>query len=739
MSNSGGSSPFLDTPIDHDSLQEVKELDEGLSMENDPGLVTSVKNSDENDNNNNDASDTITKPESITEKDRRILSLEYQLSTLRNEYDLERLQLQRNASETERKYKATVEELESTLNDTKFLHDSNTKLLEEVASLKEQLDKCKSENREFVNKLNEELRSKTRLIEDMELDQRAQLSHLEQEVKNLNDEKRSLGELLQKYKDEIIRQSNEIRNLTRLNSEKEEELLKLKGSQIAESHPNYSTEEFQELSTMNKLFQEQNKYIKELEEANFKQAKELKKFRNMDESISFWKSENEKLQNKLKGVDMLEQQLQDSQLEIVELKTMSAKYEALSQALGDQQQVDGEGDKSGGVPSPEDIISDWQMTKKENLVLIDENSKLQLDVNNYKLKNEELTTEKNQLLELNKTYMSNIANLQKLNQELEQQKNLSLRESALLKRQLGEHRKIPMGKAEEEEERGGKDEGVKRSSANSDSREEELERLVEGYKNRTEELTNELKNLNNQLVSESENQQDQLLKRRKLDNLDINETYSERLNELQLQNTNLQRDLQKFRNLNKLLEDKLYKVLNLEGTKIRILQQRDSPFLKDQLIKKKELDLLRKANADLLEKQLNADLSIQSVPISVYNSMNFDLQRQEEEIFKVNKRLLRLKEVFNKKSLEFIDVVNSILGFKLEFRPDAKVKIYSCFKPDKFLLVDLAKNTLESNLKLDNWDELLGLWIEGRGQIPCFLATITLQLWQASTGNEISK
>ena len=245
--------------------------------------------------------------------------------------------------------------------------------------------------------------------------------------------------------------------------------------------------------------------------------------------------------------------------------------------------------------------------------------------------------------------------------------------------------------------------------------------------------------MNNQLVSESENQQDQLLKRRKLDNLDINETYSERLNELQLQNTNLQRDLQKFRNLNKLLEDKLYKVLNLEGTKIRILQQRDSPFLKDQLIKKKELDLLRKANADLLEKQLNADLSIQSVPISVYNSMNFDLQRQEEEIFKVNKRLLRLKEVFNKKSLEFIDVVNSILGFKLEFRPDAKVKIYSCFKPDKFLLVDLAKNTLESNLKLDNWDELLGLWIEGRGQIPCFLATITLQLWQASTGNEISK
>ena len=729
MSNSGGSSPFLDTPIDHDNLQKVQEVDEGLSLENDPALGSSDNDNDNNDANDNDA---VAKPESITEKDRRILSLEYQLSTLRNEYDLERLQLQRNVNETERKYKATVEELESTLNDTKFLHDSNTKLLEEVSSLKEQLDRCKSANRDVVNKLNQELRSKTQLIEDMELDQRAQLSHLEQEVKNLNDEKRSLGELLQKYKDDIIRQSNEIRNLTRLNSEREEELLKLKGSQLAESHPNYSTEEFQELSTMNKLFQEQNKYIKELEEANFKQAKELKKFRNMDESISFWKSENEKLQDKLKGVDTLEQQLQDSQLEIVELKTMSAKYEALSQALGEQQQVDGEGHKSGGIPSPEDIINDWQMTKKENLVLIDENSKLQLDVNNYKLKNEELTTEKNQLLELNKTYMSNIANLQKLNQELEQQKNLSLRESALLKRQLEEHRKIPIGKVKEEEE-----EDAKSSGANPDSR-EELEKLVEGYKNRTEELTNELKNLNSQLVSESENQQDQLFKRRKLDDLNINETYSQRLNELQLQNTNLQRDLQKFRNLNKLLEDKLYKLLNLEGTKIRILQQRDSPFLKDQVIKKKELDLLRKANADLLEKQLNASPSIESVPISVYNSMNFDLQRQEEEIFKANKRLLRLKEVFNKKSLEFIDVVNSILGFKLEFRPDAKVKIYSCFKPDKFLLVDLAKNTLESNLKLDNWDELLGLWIEGRGQIPCFLATITLQLWQASTGSKVS-
>ena len=85
---------LLDTPIDHDSLQEVKELDEGLSMENDPGLVTSVKNSDENDNNNNDASDTITKPESITEKEQQ----EYPVSRVPTEHVTERIRLRTSSA-----------------------------------------------------------------------------------------------------------------------------------------------------------------------------------------------------------------------------------------------------------------------------------------------------------------------------------------------------------------------------------------------------------------------------------------------------------------------------------------------------------------------------------------------------------------------------------------------------------------------------------------------------------------
>ena len=258
----------------------------------------------------------------------------------------------------------------------------------------------------------------------------------------------------------------------------------------------------------------------------------------------------------------------------------------------------------------------------------------------------------------------------------------------------------------------------------------EQNNIIADYRNRTEELTGELQKLNDQLI-QSQKEEEQGVKKRKLKEVNGMTYYSQRINELQLENSKLTRDLQKFQNLNGLLETKLMKLINLKEKKIRIVELRDNPLRKDQFVKKQQLDLLKKENADLLKTSMGED-GINTVPTSVYNSLKFDIQQQEQEILKANKKFMRLKEIFNKKSLEFIDVVNSILGFKLEFRQDGKVKIYSCYKPDKSLMVDLRKNTLDSTLQLENWDELLQYWITERGQIPCFLATLTLLLWESS-------
>ncbi|CCF57208.1 hypothetical protein KAFR_0C02150 [Kazachstania africana CBS 2517] len=676
MSVSGGSSPFLETPLEATS-------DKGIHLEDSPVRVGKNNHVD-----------------TIEAKDRQIISLEYKLNTLQNEFELERLQTQRQCNTLDKQYRSAVDELEKALDDTKFLHESNSKLQEELSVVKDQLNSTELEKDKIINGLQFKIRAIEQELSDSRLNQDSERSKLTNEVETCKIENENSQALLAKYEEELQKQSSELKNLIKSNNEKDIEISELKTTKIVNSHPNYSTEDLQELATMNRMFQDQMKYVKELEEANIKQANELKRLRNLNDSSQFWKSENEKLQSKLQDLEILENNIQELQVENIDLKSK----------LTSMNIFDDQNDK------PENIINDWQLTKKENLILTDENSKLKLSVNNLKLLNEELAMERNQLLDLNKNYESSLINLKKLNHELDQQRLLSFEECKLLRKQLDDVNEVVTSD----------NEGRTKEMQSH----KELETLIDDYKNKTDDLTNELKHINEQLLNSQKEQQNQLTKKRKTNDYNGLSYYSQRMNELQLENVELKRNLQKYQNLNKLLEEKTKKLISLKEKKIRILQLRDNPLANDQFIKKKQITLLQNENKDLMEQIKDSASDVRTVPFSVYESLSFELKQQENEIFKVNKKSVRLKEMFNKKSLEFIDVVNSILGFRLEFQQDNKVKIYSCFKPDKFLVVDLVKNTLVSNLNLHNWDELLKLWIEERGQIPCFLATVTLQLWE---------
>lgn len=128
----------------------------------------------------------------------------------------------------------------------------------------------------------------------------------------------------------------------------------------------------------------------------------------------------------------------------------------------------------------------------------------------------------------------------------------------------------------------------------------------------------------------------------------------------------------------------------------------------------------------------NRNESFDKIPLTSYNSLKYQYEISMDTNKKQEKKFSRLKQIFNKKSLEFIDVVNSLLGFKLEFQQDGRVKIYSCYMPNKYLIANLVDNTLKSNLDtvISDWDSLLNDWVVEKGQLPCFLASLTLQLWK---------
>lgn len=664
MSNSGGSSPFLESPV-----RAPSKLD-----------------------------DTV-------DKERKLMSLQYKLNSVQNEFEIERLRLQQQYNSVDKKYRVKVEELEKALSDTTFLYETNSKLEQEVRDLKSQLSESQTSQDQIIQELTQRLHLCEQEGSDRLSTLEAKVSERDHAIDRFKIEIQGSKSLVKRYDEEMAKQATEIKQLRRANTEKDDEIASLRASRLIMAHHNYSTEELQELTVVNKMFKDQVQYTKELEEVNLQQANELKKLRISSESQQFWKSENAKMQSKLEQLTQMEGQIQDLQLENLNLKSQSASWDSYND----------------GKDRPEDIVREIKLTKESLVVLTDENEKLRLDNGNLKVLNDELALERNQLLDLSKNYESSIINYKKLNHEIEQQKQLAFEECKLLRRQLDEF-------AAFDEESG-------QSNKVKDVEEfKNLETIVDGYKNQTEDLTEELRKLNDQLLA----QEPSLKKRKWSDQLGLN--YSQRLNELQLNNVKILRELQNSQNNNKILEEKLHKLSDLKEKRIRILQLRDNPLLKDQFVKRKQLMLLKKENEDLLH-ELNGEkgTSIERIPRSVYESLSFELKERDDDLLRSGKKFIRLKEMFNKKSLEFIDVVNSLLGFKLEFQQEGKVKIFSAFKPERYLTADLNQNTLKSNLttELDDWDSLLHTWVEERGQIPCFLATLTLRLWEMSDHNRI--
>ena len=763
-SDSGRSSSFIDTPSD--GIEEDNFPINGVSNESNSKLIE--------DNNENE-----------------MISLQYKLETQKNAFELKLLQLQRKYNHLEMKYNSKLEELELSNNNVIYMKESEQKVQEQLTNCEKKYNQMETELNQKIQELSTELLERKQLFETLKINNDQKINKLESDTENYQVTIKNLQQSIDRYEATIGDQSKEIVNLTKENDQKDEEIINLKqllsnpsiattttsiNSSGTNSNHNTSSNsndldvnnkyvdmtssnETDELTTITKLFQDQIKYTTQLEETNRRQEEKIKILESSSDLSKYWKSEVDSLQMKLQEFEMLEKDYQNSQLELLDLKSKLAEWDLYKEEQeqkedGDQSEEEKDNDKendSSGIDStikdkqdisqgdrnkdyileannPSEILHELSLTKKENVVLIEENNQLNININNLKILNEELALERNQLLDLNKTYEINILSLKKLNYEYEQQKILISEECKLLRNQLDEFVKLdknPLNPANESNDENNKN--------NGELIQKGLETLIDDYKNRSEELTNDLKLLNEKLANSLKEEQNSSNKKRKLGTSSQSNGltyYSQRINELQLENAKLTRDLDKYKNLNRLLDEKLKRLIMLKEKKIRILQLRDNPLAKEQFIKRKQLDLLKQENEDLLKKLQSSPADIKSVPLSVVKTMEFDLRQCEKELFKSNKKFTRLREFFNKKSLEFIEVVNSILGFKLEFQQNNKVKIYSCFRPDKYLVVDLVKNTLVSNLNLHNWEELFSTWIEQREQIPCFLATITLQLWQ---------
>lgn len=243
---------------------------------------------------------------------------------------------------------------------------------------------------------------------------------------------------------------------------------------------------------------------------------------------------------------------------------------------------------------------------------------------------------------------------------------------------------------------------------------------------------------------------------------------SERLAVLTRKNRTLQETLSKSEQATKLLDRELeatkshLKTLQ-SNSRTRVLELRANPTAEAENLKLSTIRTLKSENAALLAQLRNEHPSVKVVPQSTLDSMHLDIQDMQRTVADKEKRMRRLKEIWTAKSSEFREAVASLLGFKLDFLPNGRVRVTSMFHlspayrhgdpaasadssgagsmgngEENSIVFDGEKGTMKisggpNSLFAMEIKHLVKFWVEERKDIPCFLAAMTLDFYDKST------
>lgn len=235
---------------------------------------------------------------------------------------------------------------------------------------------------------------------------------------------------------------------------------------------------------------------------------------------------------------------------------------------------------------------------------------------------------------------------------------------------------------------------------------------------------------------------------------------SEQLAQILKKNKNMQVALQKVTQQSQMLAKDLQatksqlKALRVSA-QTRVLELRDNPTAQHEAVKMETLRTLKKENADLMA-QLRGDEEAMShirvVPVSTIDAAKLDLQAKDTIIADRDKRMRRQREIWTDKAAEFRDVISSVLGYKVTFLPNGKVKVRSMYYNPTDSQQDMPEEDREDYIEFDgdkgtmkigggrdgafgqDVSEAINYWVGEKKEIPCFLAAMTLEFYEKYGG-----
>lgn len=514
--------------------------------------------------------------------------------------------------------------------------------------------------------------------------------------------------------------------------ELENEVLRLKAQ----------TGDAETLGLIKKELSEQVAYISRLEAANREQSAELKSMRKAQKKVEVVLEEKLALEAKVRMMEDLRRELSEAQLQKRILEDEKSGWTSYL-----QNEARAEEDMS--FETPEQMARAFLQERLERLSLLDRIGTIQPELSvkeeNIQTLEEEKAKLRAELEEARKNSLANGASSTntttaaaappadlKARARLERQKNLMAKEVQYLREQMKtfEAEEAEFNPENADEERS--------------QRINELEGLVEQYRTEMQSLHTEMSKIEAPAPAVQSPQ-----KRQREDEGEA----EERMGEMRRKARTLQSDIDKLQTRNQVLEAELKASLSQVETlkassRTRTLELRDNPTAQAEAIKMVTLRTLREENQALLEQLENRPVSTKVVPISTLENVRLQLDEAQSQIKQTEKKTLRLKQIWGSKSLEFREAVCSILGWKLDFMPNGRVKATSILYPtllnssgeeeENSIVFDGENGTMKvsggpKSLFAGEIKGLIEFWVEGRKEIPCFLAACTLEFYDRTT------
>ncbi|KAI5310800.1 coiled-coil domain-containing protein mad1 [Ascosphaera atra] len=674
----------------------------------------------------------------------QISTLQYELENLKQENEFTALAHEKELRELRMKADADFRKAQTAETNANRAQHRISTLSSELREAQEQSASSRSEYERRIRALEDENQALREDAEDRQTQSSDQERHSKLQISELEAMRASLQRTLDEVQGDLERTRETLQTTQERLSQRESEVETLEAENIKLKADGQDGES---AKVLHRELSEHLSKVKKLEA-------ELMPLRKSSKKVEVVEEEKRSLENQLQLMKDVEAELGNLQIQKQVLEDERQTWISLLQV----------GEEDAEFDSPEAVVRALVQARIENTSLLERIGKSQEGI-----------AERDEMIRIHETELSNLkqelekakagttagaaaaAPDSRTKARLERQRTLALKEVDYLRAQLKAF--------DDEESTMDLEKNTNRFDQSKAEHIAKLEALLTEHREEIKHLHEELAKIEEEKATVKVEQTPEPTEPRGTKRPAEDEASSERVSVLVRKNRSLQDALSKNEQAQEMVRRELEAAKKhltslQQSSRTRVLELKNNPTAEHEKIKQVTLNMLKAENRDLLAQLKGKHHHLKVVPVSAIDSMKLEVEDMKRSVFEKEKRMRRLKEIWTAKSSEFREAVASLLGYKLDFLPNGRVRVTSMFHlsptyrhgssdadPDAKSMGEGGEHSIvfdgeNGTMKISGGPnsmfaleikDLIKFWVEERKDIPCFLAAMTLDFYDKTT------